>query len=283
MVELDTTQIAGLPPGGDEFLEELRLRIDPKHVRSILFFGSTVTGDISKSSDIDFIIILSNCTSDSYRSKMEQLVTTLANEYLETETAPTNKFEELIQQSTGMFRSGFISKEKNVINGDFHRIFNASPLAYYFAPWRTVMAGVFQETVPVYRDSVSPKWDEIGDPLSHSIEEICRSFVMALSLSILQIIYSVSIKTDGIYAQESYKWTIYNIAYHVRGRPHQSLDEALSTVPDLFGSHDWFKRVRSDPQTNPHYQILVPLIITLLHLWGLCNLVRVEQSATDVA
>lgn len=279
-IELDTTEVAELPPGGNEFLDALQSHLDSRYVQSILFFGSTVTGDISESSDIDLIIVLSDQVPNSYRDSIEWILSELANEHLETETIPSNRFEWLIQQATGMFQSGFVSTAEDIKRGRFHAIFNTSVFVYYLAPWRTVMAGVFEGVISVYQDPVSPNWEDIEHPLDHSLDEMCKSLLMTFTLSCFQIVYSVITSRGSIYAQESYKWAVYTIAYHVQKSTH-SLDEALYVVPNLFGFHDQFQKFRSEPQSALKYQLMVPPIIILLHLWGLQYVIRNKSSEVD--
>jgi len=134
--------------------------------------------------------------------------------------------------------------------------------------------GVFDEATPVYGDTVSPDWNGVGHPLSYQFREIFKSFIMTSVLSAFQIFYLLVSGRGAIYSQESYKWAIYNVAIHVQGAPHQSIESALSAVPDVLGSHDRFKKNRSNPDSQVIRQLALPFVITYIHLWGLIVVFR---------
>lgn len=277
--ELDTEVLAGLPPGGEGFLDELRSSLEFRYVRSIIFFGSTVNGQVSASSDIDFIIVLTDDAPDGYESELKALLRGFADRHLETDTRPANLVERAIQRLTGAFRSGFVTTTDDVREGKFHRIFDTSRLAYLLAPWRTVMAGAFDDAVSIYQDPVTPDWSRVDDPLDHSIEELFRSMIMTVSMAAFQVLYSLVSDRGAIYSQEAYKWAVYNITYHVTGRSHRSLDEALDTVPDFLGFHGRFERLREDTSAGLGYQVGLPLVLGALYLWGLIAIYRSDAAA----
>lgn len=266
--EFNTQPIVGLPPGGERFLNELCSSLESKYIESIMLFGSTVTGGVSESSDIDLIIVLAEDTPDWYRKKIKKDLYRLASVHLETETSSENRLEKLVQRLTGAYRSGFVATETEIRDGKFHRIFNTSRVAYVIAPWRTVLSGAFNEAVSVFQEPVYPEWSQINEPLDHSITELFRSMIMTLILAVFQLPYSLFTDRNAIYSHEAYKWTVYNIAYHVLERPHNDLNEALDVVPDLFGYHHKFREVRKSPTLGFCSQPGLLFILILLYLWA---------------
>jgi hypothetical protein len=131
-----------LPPGGEAFLTEINEVIDENYVDSILLFGSAVKGDISDISDIDLIFVLNDAAPDTYGDKLRDRCSALATDHLESSTHQ-NRFEQYLDRLTGMFQSGFVTTEDAVLNGRFHEIVNTTRLVYWIAPWRKVLAAIF--------------------------------------------------------------------------------------------------------------------------------------------
>jgi hypothetical protein len=106
--------------------------------------------------------------------------------------------------------------------------------------------------------------------------------VMTLILAAFQLPYSLFSDRKAIYSHESYKWTVYNIAYHILERPHNDLNEALDTVPDLFGYHHKFREMRRDPTLGFHSQLGLLFVLILLYLWGFKTVLVRRLNGTRV-
>jgi hypothetical protein len=260
MAGLDLTALEDLPPGGQRFFTDLEEGLDLEEVRSVLVFGSTVTGDVAAVSDIDLLIVLED--GSEYAGEVRGLLDEIAPD-LTDETRPDNAIEARVQRMTGMFRSGFTAEAGDVRDGRFEAIFETSALAR-LAPWRIVLARVFEQAEPVYGDMIEPDWDRIGDPREQPVRELMKDIGMTGLLSLAQIPYQFVSGRATEYSLEAYKWTLYNCAYLLEGEA-----TTLSGSMDALSGErmdERFLELRAEPERSPGFVLQAPLSIAQAHL-----------------
>lgn len=265
-LELDPSLRRNLPDGGAAFLDELSNELDEEHVRSVLLFGSVVAGEATNHSDIDLLIVLEDAAPDAYAETLRAACSELAAQYLGISNYANDPLGRVIDRQTGMFRSGFVTRECDVRAGDFPAIFNTSRVAHLLAPWRSVLAGVFETAVSIYGPAVRPSWDRVAHPLSRSVRELARDWLMTFLLALPQLGYALVSPRAIHYSLEAYKWTVYTCAYHVSGSPASGLADALDAVPSLSPYDRWFRSLRDEPRTALSFLLLTPLAVSLVHL-----------------
>lgn len=270
--DLDPELRESLPPGGERFLDGLAAALDPDRVRAVLLFGSVVSAEATDVSDVDLLVVLED---DATRSEAETVRTRcreLSREHLPA-SSERNTLESTVDRETGMFQSGFVAFAGDVRDGAFHAVFDTSRAAYLLAPWRTVLASVFDSAVPVYGRPISPEWDRIGRPDDRRFRELCRSFATALLLSVAQLPYALASPRSMRYAMEAHKWTLYNCAFHLAGGP-TTLAGAIEAAPDVASLDDRLVSLREEPRFEVSYLLSVPAYVTVVHVLTAATLVR---------
>lgn len=274
-VEFDLSRYRkNLPAGGEAFLQELSNGLSEDSVQSVILFGSVVFGETTENSDIDLLIVLGDDASDSYVGEVCELCSKLAERHLEVSSYEADVLGPVVDRQTGMFRSGFATKEKNVEAGDFPSIFNTNRVALLLAPWRTVLAGVFEKAVTIYGPDVEPAWHQLVHPTRRPIRELVRSWLMTLVLSTSQLFYVLVSKRATLYSLESYKWATYTCAYHVTGSSARSLSDAIEVVPSVYRFDRWFLALREDPELSPAFLLVTPFAVSLVHLFSILAALR---------
>lgn len=270
-----------LPSGGAEFLDELGESLDGDAVRSVFLFGSVVSGEATEVSDIDLLIVLEDATEDAYEESVRERCLQLAETHLAAEQSRGSRIDRYIDKLTGMFRSGFVTRANDIEAGQFHSIFNTSRLAYPVAPWRTVLAAVFDTTTPVYGPSIVPDWHEVEPPTNRPLGELSRSLLLSLVLSSSQLLYGFVSPRAILYAMEAHKWTLYNCAFHLVGGPTQSLPRASGIVPGSDRFDQRLRNLRRDHRYDVSYLIVVPFYVVLVHVRTMIAIVyRSDAKAT---
>jgi predicted nucleotidyltransferase len=270
-IEVDYSGVKTFPEGGREFINQLAAKLDPDLVESILLFGSSVSGGTTEVSDIDLIVVVSDTAPEAYQDSVRSICNDLSREYLSTEASSSSQIEQWINRWTGMFQTGFVSSREEIESGCFSEIFDTPNFVYYIAPWRTVLASVFDNVQSLYGPKIQPDWDSLGYPRDHLYQELIRSFLMNISLATIQIPYSFISSNAALYSQESYKWTIYNCSYYINKKPARSLGEALSTIPSFFSCHERFEQLRNEPKNDYKFVVLCPLCVMLIFIWSIVN------------
>ncbi len=260
MATLDLKALKGLPPGGQQFFTDLEEGLDLEEIRSILVFGSTVTGDVAAVSDIDLLIVLED--SSEYAGKAHDVLDEIVPDLTE-KTRPDNGLEARVQRLTGMFRSGFIAEERDIREGRFEAIFETSALARA-APWRIVLARVFEQAEPVYGEMIEPDWDRVGDPHEMPVRELVKDIAMTELLALAQLPYQFLSDRATEYSLEAYKWTLYNCAYLLEGEA-TTLSRSIDALPGT-RMDERFLELRDDPRTSPWFVLQAPLSIAQAHL-----------------
>jgi predicted nucleotidyltransferase len=273
--DLDSELRDALPQGGEAFLQGLEETLHPDFVVSVLLFGSIVSNEATEVSDVDIIVILDDNTAGSTVNTIRRQCHELATHHLEA-TTDRNIVEQAVERETGMFQSGFVAFKSDIEAGSFHAIFNTSRAAYVIAPWRTVLASVFESTVSIYGPTVTPKWGRIGSPHNRRVRELARSAVMAFFLAVAQIPYTIISSRSLHYTMEAHKWTLYNCSFHLTGSSN-TLQQAITEVPDVASLSKHLLSLRRNPQFDIQYLLLVPLYVVAVHIWTAVTL-QTSQS-----
>lgn len=262
------------PSGGELFLEQLGESLNEDAVRSVLLFGSVVSGETTAVSDIDLLVVLEDDTDQGYRGSVRARCLQLAEQYLAVEDARENPIERGVDRATGMFRSGFVVTASEVERGTFHAIFNTSRLAYVLAPWRTVLAAVFDRTVTLYGPSLAPDWNQLVHPSNRAIRELLRSWLISTLLAAAQLVYGFVSTRSIRYSMEAHKWTLYNCAFHLTDGRVESLHSAADIVPVGNTFNQRLLTLRDEPGYDPWYMLLAPAYVTLIHFQTIAVLIR---------
>ena len=177
---------------------------------SILLFGSQqVDNENTVVSDCDLLFIFKNRVSGRHLKEMERYFIALEIKHKFKE--PTSKlFREVlgvIQHSTGMFVSHFLTRQKFWEQASFYRIFRVNRVfSALFAPRNIVLGNVIQNSTILFgedlRDSIRPK-------IKITVREIFRSTVMNLFISFFALLIGPAKELNSIkYQLEAIKWSL---------------------------------------------------------------------------
>ena len=243
---------------------------------SLLLFGSQqVDNENTAVSDCDLLFIFKNRVSGRHLKEIERYFIALEIKHKFKE--PTSKlFREIlgvIQLSTGMFVSHFLTKQKFWEQAIFYKIFRVNRFfSMLFAPRNIVLGSVIQNSTVLFgedlRDSIRPK-------IKITVREIFRSTVMNLFISFFALLIGPRKELNSIkYQLEAIKWSLKASNYYC-----YEDSESLNKILERFISFETPKRkakterfylkfleLRKNPNNDLKFMIFSPLRILRIHI-----------------
>lgn len=263
----------------EDVIKILDQKIGSENLISLTLFGSQIPNncDNNNISDCDLLIILSNSLSKKLIKKCEEEIISLEiqHKFRERNGALPKKALKAIEQSTGMFMSHFITKEKHLKNKKFHRIFRVNRIfSLLFAPRKIVLNNVIESNKNLY-----------GIPINQILEttevppwEILKSLVMNLMISFFSLLISPFREFKAIkYQLEAVKWSL-------RAANYYAFEEysTLSAIVKRFNSKaeysqikDWkryfnkFFLLRDELRNDIWFMLRSPINILKIHRKGI--------------
>lgn len=259
-----------------DLLKFLEKKVGPDKIVSIMLFGSnTYVDDTSKISDCDLLVILSDDVSDSKINSLEEYFLQLEikhnlNEVKHKFLAPLLR---VIEKSTGMYVSHFITRKVHWVMKNFSRIFRVNRVfAYFFAPRNIVLKSMISSSVIL-----------LGSDLRHIDKEIeispfgmIKSILLNLIISIFAIGISPFYHDTLKYELEAVKWSLRASNFYLFNDTcelNKIRDRFLKLSKESKSIKKYFRRfryLRKNPDRRSFtYSILSPLYILRIHLLGL--------------
>ncbi len=243
---------------------------------SLLLFGSQqVDNENTAVSDCDLLFIFKNRVSGRHLKEIERYFIALEIKHKFKE--PTSKlFREIlgvIQLSTGMFVSHFLTKQKFWEQAIFYKIFRVNRFfSMLFAPRNIVLGSVIQNSTVLFgedlRDSIRPK-------IKITVREIFRSTVMNLFISFFALLIGPRKELNSIkYQLEAIKWSLKASNYYCY-EDSESLDKILKRfisfeTPKRKAKTERFYlkflELRKNPNNDLKFMIFSPLRILRIHI-----------------
>ena len=243
---------------------------------SLLLFGSQqVDNENTAVSDCDLLFIFKNRVSGRHLKEIERYFIALEIKHKFKE--PTSKlFREIlgvIQLSTGMFVSHFLTKQKFWEQAIFYKIFRVNRFfSMLFAPRNIVLGSVIQNSTVLFgedlRDSIRPK-------IKITVREIFRSTVMNLFISFFALLIGPRKELNSIkYQLEAIKWSLKASNYYCY-EDSESLDKILKRfisfeTPKRKAKTERFYlkflELRKNPVNDLKFMIFSPLRILRIHI-----------------
>ena len=240
-----------------------------ERVRAILVFGSAIMDEEpSWASDLDVIVVLDDGCSDE-----ELLRAWLKLSGLSQSPRPHGLLGHLfwsIEKATGMFKTPFVCRERDLRSLDFERIFGTSKvLSALMAPKKIVLGSVLRTCRTIYGSP--PKG--LRPPGEREALELLRNLMTCFSLAFgayfLCPLTCLALK----YVLEALKWTVYAVFYYSTGgiRPLTKILRALGSRwpwpwPRL--SREFLRLRREAGPMGPLLLIALPGVLNL-HLAAL--------------
>jgi hypothetical protein len=245
-------------------------------IHTVLLFGSQ-QGDIDNTiiSDCDLLFIFKDRVSKHHLNEIERyfIALEIKHKFKDASTKLTNSILGVINYTTGMFISHFLTKKEFWDKATFHKIFRVNKVfSYIFAPKHIVLSNVILNSTLLYGEDLRLS---IKPQINISIKEMFRSLVMNLFICIFGIILTPRTKLNSIkYILESIKWSLKSANYFCfkDTRDLKKIVERFIALEkkskrkqaEIF--FDKFMNLRKKPINDLSFILSTPLRILKLHI-----------------
>ncbi len=260
-----------------DVIELINREIGVNKILSLVLFGSqrAQSNERTTVSDCDLLLIFKDRVSNRHIKEMEKYFISLEikHNFREVNSGLVNHILEVIQQTTGIFVSHFLTKKRYWDQVIFHKIFRVNKVfSTIFAPRNIVLANVISNSTILYGDDLRNK---IKPKIRITIFEIFRSTVMNLMISFFSILLTLFKNVNSIkYQLEAIKWTLKASNYYCF-RDSENLNKIVNRFISLerpkskgrakkFFSD--FLYLRKSPQSNFNFMIRAPFRILKIHI-----------------
>jgi predicted nucleotidyltransferase len=175
-------------------------------IKAVIIFGSVAQRQTCHISDVDLLLIVDDSiTSKSIRSLIGYLRTIeIKHGFAQY---PDNIFAtilNIVESTTGMFRSFFIARESDWMKGKFAQIFGTNQFfTKILAPDQIVLNSVICGSRVIFGD---PKYISVRFPISFG--QILKSILMDLTISIGTLAILPLNPKNMKYVLEAFKWAL---------------------------------------------------------------------------
>ncbi|MFX1257547.1 MAG: hypothetical protein ACFFAN_06800 [Promethearchaeota archaeon] len=188
-------------------------KIGIDNVLSIILFGSQIplNNKVENSiiSDCDLLIILKDTVSQKCIIEIKKylIAMEIKHKFREFNSSFCKKILGVIQQSTGMFISHFLTKKKYWDLGSFHKIFSVNKVfSKLLAPKKIVLGSVVDNSNKLYGLDLR---ENIKKKVEIPSFEMVKSIIMNLIISIFSTVLSPLKSLNSIkYQLEAVKWAL---------------------------------------------------------------------------
>ncbi|MFX1380327.1 MAG: hypothetical protein ACFFA4_14665 [Promethearchaeota archaeon] len=244
-------------------------------ILSILLFGSQISkNDKSSISDCDLLIIFKDRVSNHHIKEIEKyfIALEIKHNFREFSKHFFNRILGVINQTTGIFVSHFLTKRKYWEDNIFHKIFRVNKVfSSLFAPRKIVLGNVLINSSILYGDDLR---EDIRPKIQITIQEMIKSTVMNLMISLFSLAISFLKKLKPTkYQLEAIKWALKASNYYCF---QDSPD--LKKITDRFISFERkklqkkairffeeFLQLRKLPRNKVSFMIRCPIRIVKIH------------------
>ncbi len=278
------TNLNGVNKKSRDYIKDIVFLINKEvginKILSILLFGSQKSKNKENTdiSDCDILIIFKDRVSNRHIKEIERyfIALEIKHDFREFNSHLFNKILFVIQQTSGMFISHFLTKKKYFINANFHKIFRVNKVfSKLFAPKRIVMASVIDNSEMLYGE-------DLRTSIKHEVDippfDMIKSVIMNLMISLFSLLISPLKSSNSIkYQLEAVKWAIKASNYYIF-EDSKSLEEIIRRFV-LFEKYPFFKRralnyykrflnLRKDLQLDLGFMLRSPFRIVKIHVKG---------------
>ncbi|MFX0040126.1 MAG: hypothetical protein ACFFCY_13260 [Promethearchaeota archaeon] len=245
-------------------------------ILSIVLFGSQLSKEeASAISDCDLLIIFKDRVSNHHIKEIEKYFISLEIKHNFREFSNNHIYKRIlgvINQTTGIFVSHFLTKRKYWEETIFHKIFRVNKVfSSIFAPRKIVLGNVLINSSILYGDDLR---ERIKPKIHINIQEMFRSTVMNLMISLFSLAISfLRVLNPTKYQLEAIKWSLKASNYYCfRDSPN------LNKITERFISFEkkkWQKRarrffseflqLRKNPRNSMNFMIRAPIRIVKIH------------------
>ena len=179
-------------------------------ILSILLFGSQLSkNEASAISDCDLLIIFKDRVSNHHIKEMEKYFFALEikHNFREFDKHFSKRILGVINQTTGIFVSHFLTKRKYWEETNFHKIFRVNKVfSSMFAPRKIVLGNVLINSSILYGDDLR---EDIKPKIQITMQEMIKSTIMNLMISLFSLAISFLKGLNPTkYQLEAIKWAL---------------------------------------------------------------------------
>lgn len=274
-----SSNLEGINPQSKKYIKDIvnliNKEIGINKIASIVLFGSQGPNQENTSiSDCDLLFIFKNRVSNSHIREIEKyfIALEIKHKFRDARSDIFHYMLSVLQNTTGMFLSHFLTKERFWNEMIFHKIFRVNRVfSAIFAPKNIVLGNVIQNSTILYGDDLRG----IIKPNIHtSIREMFSSMVMNLFISFFSILIEPLRTLNGMkYQLEAIKWSLKASNFYCFGDT-----ESLPQVIDRFVSlektkkqekarkyYNEFLALRDTPLNNIKFMARCPVRILKIH------------------
>lgn len=245
-------------------------------ILSILLFGSQrAKSEATAVSDCDLLIIFKNRVSNHHIKEIEKyfIALEIKHKFREFDKKLIKKILGVIQQTTGIFVSHFLTKAKYWEEANFHKIFRVNKVfSAVFAPRNIVLGNVVTNCTTLYGNDLKEK---IRPKIQITFIEMIKSTIMNLMISLFSILISTFKTLDPTkYQLTAIKWSLKASNFYCFRD-----SESLENISERFISFErvrgqksakrfftTFLNLRKSPQNDMNFMIRCPIRIIKIHL-----------------
>jgi predicted nucleotidyltransferase len=258
----------------------IKNEIGIEKITSIILFGSQNSNNHENTfnSDCDLLIVFDNSVSNRNIRNVEKYFMSLEvkHHFREFNYTIAKKVLEVVQQTTGMFISHFMTQKRYWQKANFQKIFRVNEVfTFLFAPSKIVLCSVIDNSTLLYGEDSR---EEIKNKINIPFHDMIKSIIMNLMISIFSIVISPFSSLNSIkYDLESVKWALRASNYYSY-EDSESLKSIITRF--LLFEKPWFKKraekfyskflqLRINPKLDMSFMLRVPFRILKIHLKGL--------------
>jgi len=251
-------------------------------ILSILLFGSQISGKQENTtiSDCDLLIIFKNVVPNKKLRKVEKyfIMLEIKHGFREYNTSIFSRVLGVIQQTTGMFISHFLTKKHYWEDGIFHKIFQVNEVfAKLFAPTKIVLSSVIDNSEILHGYDLRPLVKKKG---KIPPTDMIKSMMMNIIIAIFSIVITPFKNLKSIkYELEAVKWSLRASNYYSfkdTASLKTIIRRFLSFEKPLFRKraerfYNKFLELRKNPRMDLRFIFRVPFRILKIHIKGFLN------------
>jgi len=247
-------------------------------ISSIMLFGSQRSEKEEEStiiSDCDLLFIFKDRVSNRHIKEIEKhfMALEVKHKFKHSNTSIIRYILNILQYSTGMFVSHFLTRKKFWDQGNFHKIFRVNRfIAALFAPRNIVLSNVLDNSTVLYGEDLR---NNIKPQIKITVKEMFKSTVMNLFIAFFALLIAPFKKlTSIIYQLEAIKWTLRTSNYYCF-KDTETLNNIISRFI-LFESlnsqskaklfFENFLKLRKNPKNVFFFMLRSPLRIIKVHI-----------------
>ena len=248
-------------------------------ILSIILFGSQRgNSETSAVSDCDLLIIFKDRISNHHIKEIEKyfLALEIKHKFREFNTKLTRKILGVIQQTTGIFVSHFLTKRKYWEAANFYKIFRVNRVfSALFAPRNIVLGNILTNSSILYGNDLRSR---LKPKIQITFIEMIKSTVMNLMISFFSIVISIFRKLNPEkYQLEAIKWALKASNFYCfrdSKTLKKTIDRFVSFEKPKFQKRarkffNNFLDLRRNPQNDMNFMVRCPARIIKIHVKAL--------------